>query len=366
MSSEFDINIKWMKRAINLASLAMGMTSPNPMVGAVILNKSGHIVSEGFHQKSGMIHAEVMALDNASSDFEGGSLYVSLEPCSHHGKTPPCTDRIISSGLKNIFIAMQDPDPRVSGKGIKILKNAGLNVHVGICEDESRSLNKAYIQRIVNGMSYGVLKWAMSIDGRLGLKNGKSKWVSNQYSRSEVHSIRSHFDAIIVGGNTLRKDNPLLTSRGKKKQEPLRVVFTRTLNLPERSNFWNPKLSKSLVIYDGTNANENYLERIPSWVEIEKVDSDDPINISFALARRGINNALWECGPNLATAALKNGCIQELMTFISPKILGGVNCMSPFSDFQFTEMNDAIALYFRNLSLFDGDLLIKSNLKKQD
>jgi len=362
--SEKNVNhIKWMKRAIHLASLGDGKTSPNPMVGAVILDKNGNIISEGFHYKAGMPHAEAMAFNNLKKDATGGSMYVNLEPCCHQGKTPPCVDKVISSGIKKIYVSIKDPDKRVSGKGIKLLKEAGIQVHLGLCEKESLELNKAFIHRNITKKSFGVFKWAMSIDGRIGLKNGKSKWISNEESRSLVHSFRAEFDAIIIGGNTLRKDNPLLTTRGSKNPEPLRVVFTKSLDLPSKSNLWNCNKAKTLVIYDSSTANERYLSRIPKCVEVEKVSSDNPELISKILAKRGCNKVLWECGPGLATAAIQSNCIQELITFISPKILGGENCMNPLSDFEFREMHEIIKLNDSQFSLIGNDICVKSSFK---
>ncbi len=260
------IHKKWMIRAIRLASLGRGFTSPNPLVGAVILDKKGKLISEGFHQKSGMPHAEAMAFNNLKDDPSGGTLYVNLEPCCHRGKTPPCVDRIISSGINKVFVSIKDPDLRVAGKGIRLLENAGIEVNLGLCEKESLELNKSFIYRNLNGCSYGVLKWAMSIDGRVGLKNGESKWITTEKSRSLVHKLRADFDAIIIGGNTLRKDNPILTTRGLKKIEPLRVVFTRTLDLPIKAKLWDTELSNTLIVYDSSTANEGYLKRIPNNV----------------------------------------------------------------------------------------------------
>ncbi len=356
------INTRWMKRAIYLASLGRDTTSPNPMVGAVILDKDGYLISEGFHYKSGMPHAEAMAFDNLDKNARGGTIYVNLEPCCHQGKTPPCVDKIISSGIKKIFISIEDPDKRVAGKGIKLLKESGIQVDLGLCAKESFELNKSFIHRNTKGNAFGVLKWAMSIDGRIGLKNGKSKWITNQDSRKKVHSYRSGFDAVVIGGNTLRKDNPLLTTRGLKTPEPLRVVFTKSLNLPEKSNLWDCDKAKTIVVYDSSTANEQYLKRIPECVGIEKLSSDNPAQLSKLLAKMGCNKVLWECGPKLATSAIKSGCIQELMTFIAPKILGGENCMNPFGDFDFQDINQVFNLKSPQISLNGNDLCIKTSL----
>lgn len=356
-------HIKWMKRAIFLASLGKNTTSPNPKVGAVILDKNGNLIAEGFHYKAGMPHAEAMAFNNLKKDPKGGSMYVNLEPCCHQGKTAPCVDRVISSGIKKIYISIQDPDIRVSGKGIKLLKEAGIKVHLGLCKKESLELNKDFIHRNITKKAFGVLKWAMSIDGRIGLKNGKSKWISNEESRSLAHSFRTEFDAIIIGGNTLRKDNPLLTTRGSKNPEPLRVVFTKSLDLPSEANLWDCNKAKTLVIYDSSTANESYLTRIPKCVEVEKVTSDNPELISKLLAKRGCNKVLWECGPKLATPAIKSSCIQEIITFIAPKIIGGENSMNPFGDFEFREMHEIIKLSDSQVSLIRNDICVKSSLK---
>ncbi len=354
---------KWMKRAIFLASLGKNTTSPNPRVGAVILDKNGKLISEGFHFKAGMPHAEAMAFNNLKKDAKGGSIYVNLEPCCHQGRTPPCVDKVISSGIKRAYISIKDPDLRVAGKGIKMLEEAGIQVHLGLCKKESLDLNKAFIHRNITKKAFGVFKWAMSIDGRIALKNGKSKWITNEKSRALVHSFRAEFDAIIIGGNTLRRDDPLLTTRGLKNPEPLRVVFTKSLDLPTKSNLWDCNKAKTLVIYDSSTTNESHLSRIPKCVEVERVSSDNPELVSKLLAERGCNNVLWECGPRLATAAIKSNCIQETITFIAPKILGGENSMNPFGDFEFGEMHEIIKLSESQLSLIGDDICLKSLFK---
>jgi len=363
MNLENFIHKRWMIRAIRLASLGRGQTSPNPLVGAVILDKKGKLISEGFHQKSGMPHAEAMAFNNLKDDPYGGTLYVNLEPCCHKGKTPPCVDRIISSGIKKVFVSIKDPDLRVAGKGIRLLRDAGIEVNLGLCEKEALELNKSFIHKNLKGSSYGVLKWAMSIDGRVGLKNGQSKWITNEKSRSFVHKLRAEFDAIIIGGNTLREDNPILTTRGFREKEPLRVVFTRTLDLPIKAKLWDMELSNTLVVYDSSTANEGNLKRIPKHVNIEKVSSDEPKLLSKILADKGCNKVLWECGPKLATAALKAGCIQEFITFVAPKILGGEDGMNPFSDFEFESMNQVINLHLNEIKTFNKDIYLRSFLE---
>jgi len=364
MKVDSKVHNKWMRRAIDLALLGKGKTSPNPLVGAIIIDKHGELISEGFHLRAGLPHAEAMAFNNLQKDPKGGTLYVNLEPCCHTGKTPPCVAKIISSGIRRVFVSIKDPDQRVSGKGIKILKDAGIEVNLGLCEEEAFEINKAFIHKNLTGCSYGVLKWAMSLDGRTGLKSGKSKWISNEDSRSYVHTIRSDFDAIVIGGNTLRNDDPLLTTRSKKDPEPLRVVFTKSLNLPSERNLWDCDIAKTLIIYDSSSADITNLRKLPSSVEIVKVDSDNPLLVAKLLAKRGINKILWECGPNLATTALKNGCIQETITFLSPKILGGINANTSFADFNFQEMSEIYNLSLNQIKLLKGDIFLQNNFVK--
>jgi diaminohydroxyphosphoribosylaminopyrimidine deaminase/5-amino-6-(5-phosphoribosylamino)uracil reductase len=234
---------------------------------------------------------------------------------------------------------------------------------LGLCKKESLELNKAFIHRNITKKAFGVLKWAMSIDGRVGLKNGKSKWITNEESRLLVHSLRAEFDAIIIGGNTLRKDNPLLTTRGRKSPEPLRVVFTKSLDLPSKSHLWDCNKAKTIVLYNSLTANEEFLTRIPKGVEVKKLSSDNPELISEILAEKGCNKVLWECGPKLATSAVKAGCINEVISFIAPKILGGENNMNPFGNFEFNEMHEIIKLSQSRLSLIGDDICVKSSLK---
>ncbi len=200
-----DLWIPWMRRALDLAAIAYGSTSPNPLVGAVILNSKGILVGEGYHSKAGGAHAEKAALAQAGERANGGTLVVTLEPCCHHGRTPPCTNAILKSGVKRVVVALQDPDPRVSGKGIEQLRQAGLEVIEGVLEKDAAYLNREFIFRIKTGRPWGILKWAMSLDGRIALPSGKSQWISGQSSRQKVHQIRSNCDAVIVGGGDSSK-----------------------------------------------------------------------------------------------------------------------------------------------------------------
>ena len=222
----------WMRRALALAALAEGHTSPNPLVGAVVLDREGRLAGEGFHARAGDAHAEVGALRQAGDAARGGTLVVTLEPCCHHGRTPPCSEAVLRAGIRRVVIALEDPDPRVDGGGIRQLRQAGLEVISGVLREEARQQNRAFLHRVRTGRPFGVLKWAMSLDGRTALPNGASQWISGPSARDWVHRLRSGMDAVVVGGGTVRGDDPLLTSRGQRSPEPLRVCLLYTSPSP--------------------------------------------------------------------------------------------------------------------------------------
>ncbi len=348
----------WMRRALQLAALADGLTSPNPLVGAVVLNGQGKLVGEGFHLRAGESHAEVDALKQAGNNAKDGTLIVTLEPCCHHGKTPPCTDLILSSGVKKVVVALEDPDPRVSGKGISRLRAAGIEVFTGLLEEEAAFQNRAFIFRIRNGRPWGVLKWAMSLDGRTGLPNGQSKWISGNESRKWVYKLRSKCDAVIVGSGTVRSDDPLLTSRGLSRPEPLRVVLSKSLRLPFNAQLWNTSLAKTLIAY-GPDALKENLEEFPKGLSFLPLNSTSPIELLPALAKRDCNRVLWECGSAIASEAIQQGCVQELAVFVAPKLLGGIKSMAPLDDFGFTSMNQVIEMGNFSMEKFGQDLLLR-------
>lgn len=332
----------WMDRALRLAGLADGLTSPNPLVGAVVLSAAGELVGEGYHRKAGEAHAELMALQQAGSKAKGGSLYVTLEPCCHQGRTPPCTDAVLASGVRRVVVAIADPNPLVAGKGLMLLRKAGIEVELGEGAEAAKKQNSAFLHRLATGKPEGILKWAMSLDGRTALPNGASQWISGPEARSWVHQLRSRCDAVIVGGGTVRADDPLLTSRGRRTPEPLRVILSRELNLPEDAQLWNQTAAKSLIAHGpaASKAKISWFESI--GVELIALNSCEPEHLMHALAARGCNRVLWECGPELAAAALKQGCIQEIAAIIAPKLLGGTPAHTALGDLGLVEIKEAI------------------------
>jgi diaminohydroxyphosphoribosylaminopyrimidine deaminase/5-amino-6-(5-phosphoribosylamino)uracil reductase len=331
-----------MRRALALAALAEGRTSPNPLVGAVVLDGEGQLVGEGFHARAGEAHAEVGALAQAGARARGGTLIVTLEPCCHHGRTPPCTEAVINAGISRVVVAMADPDPRVAGGGIARLRAAGLEVLEAVAEADALRLNRAFVHRVRSGRPLGILKWAMSLDGRTALPNGHSQWISGPAARAWVHQLRAGCDAVIVGGGTVRADDPLLTSRGRRDPEPLRVVLSRSLDLPATARLWDRSAAATLVAHgpeaprSGPPADAGATERLSRLdrlgVERLALERCEPAALLEALAARGCNRVLWECGPELAAAALRQSCVQELAAVIAPKLLGGLAARTPLGD----------------------------------
>jgi len=337
-----------MRRALELAALGSGRTSPNPLVGAVVLDGAGSLVGEGFHARAGTPHAEVHALAQAGERAKGGTLVVTLEPCCHHGRTPPCTDAVLAAGISRVVVAMADPNPKVAGGGLAQLRAAGIDVISGVAEAEAQALNRAFVHRIQTGRPLGILKWAMSLDGRTALSNGASQWISGPPARAWVHRLRAQCDAVIVGGGTLRADDPLLSSRGQRSPEPLRVVLSRSLELPERAQLWDTSAAPTLIAHGPevqSEANADARARLAALtaahpdVQTLELPTCTPAALLDALAARGCNQVLWECGPELAAAALGEGCVQQVAAVIAPKLLGGVPSRTPLGELGFTALD---------------------------
>ena len=359
--------IPWMRRALQLAALADGHTSPNPLVGAVVLDAAGQLVGEGFHARAGQPHAEVGALAQAGDAARGGTIVVTLEPCCHHGRTPPCADAVIAAGIQRVVVALTDPDPRVMGGGLQRLRDAGLEVISGVLEVEAAHQNRAFVHRVQTGRPWGVLKWAMGLDGRTALSNGASQWISGAPARAWVHQLRAGCDAVIVGGGTVRADNPLLTSRGRRGMEPLRVVLSRSLDLPESAQLWNQAVAPTLVAHgpealaaavDEAAASARWVALQRHGVAVQQLERCEPEALLPELASRGCNRVLWECGPSLAAAALQQGCVQELAVVIAPKVMGGELARTPLGDLGFTAMDQVVPVSLAAAKTLGQDLLL--------
>jgi len=320
----------YMRLALELAERARGMTSPNPMVGAVVV-RDGEIVGKGYHPKAGLPHAESYALDEAGERSRGATLYVALEPCCHWGRTPPCTVRLIKAGVARVVAAMIDPDRRVSGKGVVELKNAGLEVEVGILEREAKKLNEAYVHWHKTGLPFIILKIASTLDGKIATAAGESKWLTSEESRSLVHSLRSQVDAVLVGIGTVLADDPKLTariSRGEESRTPKRVILDTNARLPLSANLVEDGQAETIAVVSdlAPGSRIEALRRSGLEVIVIPAGQDGRVDLGEALkelGRREILSLLVEGGAKINSSFLKADRYNKIYWFLSPAIMGG-------------------------------------------
>ena len=356
-----DFDSQMMLRCIELARTALGRTSPNPLVGAVVV-QDGKIVGEGFHPRAGEPHAEVFALRAAGELARGSTIYVSLEPCNHYGRTPPCSEGLINAGVSKVVVGMVDPNPLVAGGGIARLRAAGIEVVVGVEEAACRGLNEGFIHRILYQRPLGILKYAMTLDGKIATTAGHSAWVTSEDARSEVHQLRAACDAVIVGGNTVRQDNPYLTSHQVAAHNPLRVVMSRTLNLPEQARLWDIQEAPTLVLTE-VGSSQTFQKMLrEKGVEVVEFNSLTPEEVMSHLYQRGFCSVLWECGGILAASAIAQGAVQKIMAFIAPKIIGGDYAPTPVGDLGLTNMTQALSLERVTWRVVGSDCLVEGYL----
>ena len=357
-----------MRRVLELAQNAMGRTSPNPMVGAVVV-KNGKVVGEGYHKKAGLPHAEIVALAKAGKKAKGARLFVNLEPCCHFGRTPPCTDAILDSGVKEVFIGMRDPNKLVGGKGIHILRKAGIKVDVGILQAECERLNEVFVKYIRTEMPFVTLKSAISIDGKIATSTGSSRWITGPQSRKLVHEIRDKVDAILVGAGTVVKDNPLLTTRLKNKRgkNPVRVILDCKNRVSlDAKVFWNSETQK--VIYATIKGlpveRENLLRRM--GVEIcvveEKEGGVDLTQLLHRLGEQSLTHVLIEGGAEVNASALKAKLVDKIMFFVAPIIVGGRNAPGAVAGDGIDSLDDALKVKDLTLSKVGRDILLEGYL----
>jgi diaminohydroxyphosphoribosylaminopyrimidine deaminase / 5-amino-6-(5-phosphoribosylamino)uracil reductase len=359
MTAEFDHAT--MQRCLELARRAIGQTAPNPLVGSVIV-KHGQTIGEGWHPKAGEPHAEVFALRQAGADAQDATLYVNLEPCSHTGRTPPCAEAIVAAGLKRVVVGMVDPNPLVAGRGIDRLRAAGIAVLVGVAESDCQKLNEAFVHRILHQQPFGIFKYAMTLDGKIATSTGHSHWITSPAARQQVHQLRSACDAVIVGGNTVRRDNPHLTSHGESSHNPLRVVMSRSLDLPTQGHLWDTTIAPTCV-FTASGANPAVqLALQAQGVEVVELPELTPAAVMTALYDRGCLSVLWECGGTLAAAALQSGAIHKVWAFIAPKIIGGSGEFSPVGELGLRQMTEALPLERLNIQAIGPDFLLEGYL----
>ncbi|MDN5302440.1 MAG: diaminohydroxyphosphoribosylaminopyrimidine deaminase [Thermoanaerobacteraceae bacterium] len=316
----------FMERALRLAEKGMGSTSPNPMVGAVLV-KDGEIIGEGFHKKAGEPHAEVLALKQAGERARGAELFVTLEPCSHYGRTPPCVQAIIKAGVTGVVAAMEDPNPLVSGRGIKMLEEAGIQVRVGVMEERARKLNEVFIKYITTKKPFVVGKIAQSLDGKIALSSGISRWITGEPARIRAHELRSRYDAVMVGIGTVLADDPLLTCRlpGREK-DPVKIVVDSTLKIPVNARLFQ---DSGKVIIAATQKADRQKMRVLKELGADIIETEsnggDMVNLPQLfeiLGTMGITGVLVEGGSRLLASLSKEELLDKLIIFVAPRLIG--------------------------------------------
>lgn len=360
-SASFSFDRLMMQRCLELAKSALGRTTPNPLVGSVIVQEQV-VVGEGFHPGAGQPHAEVFALQEAAEKAKNATVYVNLEPCNHYGRTPPCTEALIAAGVKKVVVGMVDPDPRVSGGGIERLRSAGIEVVVGVEEAACRKLNQAFIHRVIYKRPLGILKYAMTLDGKIATISGHSTWVTGKEARHHVHQLRAACDAVIVGGNTVRQDNPYLTSHHADAHNPLRVVMSRTLNLPRDAHLWQIADAPTLVLTEVGANPDLQAQLLKKGVEVVELSPLTPQQVMTYLYERQLSSVLWECGGILAASAISDRAVQKVLAFIAPKIVGGTIAPSPVGDLGFATMTEAITLENVTWRQLGSDYVVEGDL----
>ncbi|MCK7523382.1 MAG: bifunctional diaminohydroxyphosphoribosylaminopyrimidine deaminase/5-amino-6-(5-phosphoribosylamino)uracil reductase RibD [Ignavibacteriales bacterium] len=354
----------YIQLTIEIAKKGEGSVSPNPLVGCVII-KDNRIIGAGYHQKFGEDHAEINAINSSAESLEGSTLYVNLEPCSHFGKTPPCVDRIIKEKIKRVVIGTLDINPLVSGNGVRALKKAGIEVKVGVLEKECIELNKFFFKFITSKLPYVTLKAAQTLDGMIADKNNYSEWISSSESRKYVHWLRARYDAVLIGSETARIDNPKLTVRMVEGRNPYRVVLDSSLKLKSDLNLFKINSdNKTIVITSEKNKSKlkkiNQLEKLGVKVLFVKSDAQGRMQLKSVLkeiAKLQISSILVEGGSKIYSSFLKQKLFDDIFLFVSPKILG--NGLKTFSELKSNKLSDAAKLNIRRTQKIGDDLLIE-------
>lgn len=359
MPGKMSTDEKFMRRALALAGRGKGKVSPNPMVGAVIV-RDGRIIAEGYHHACGQAHAEIDAISKAKEEISGSTFYVTLEPCSHHGRTPPCVDALIARRPGRVVVGVVDPNPLVAGKGIAALRGKGIETLVGVLEDQCREINRVFFKYILTGLPFVTLKFAQTLDGRIAAASGDSRWVSSPESLCFAHRLRAANDAILVGAGTVAADNPKLTCRLVRGRDPLRVVVDSKLRLsPGAALFSDGGRTIAVTTPKAPAKQRIVLEK--RGIEVLQVKADgagrvDLGELLILLGKREISSLLVEGGGALATSFLREGLADRLIAIVAPKILGaGIDAVG---DLGITRMDEALTFDFRKISRSGADLIL--------
>lgn len=333
------------------------------MVGAVVV-KEDQIVGEGFHVRAGAPHAEIIALQKAGEAARGADLYVTLEPCCHYGRTPPCVDAVISAGISRVFAALIDPNPKVSGQGLAALEKAGICLHVGMLEERSRRLNESYIKYVSTGLPFVTLKMAMTLDGKIASRTGDSKWISAEASRKCVHRLRARSDAVIVGLGTVLTDDPMLTARGVRcPRQPLRVVVDSLAETPEVARIIACPGGQPIVAITAEAPQDRIKVLQEAGARIVAVEGGTTVDLKSLigmLGTEGITNVLIEGGGTLAASALESKIVDKVLIFVAPKIIGGQHAKTPVEGVGAATAADALRMERLFVKRIGPDILVEA------
>jgi diaminohydroxyphosphoribosylaminopyrimidine deaminase/5-amino-6-(5-phosphoribosylamino)uracil reductase len=370
MTTSLEIAPAIMRRALELARQGQGRVEPNPAVGAVVVDDAGRVLGEGWHQEFGGPHAEVHALAAAGNAARGATLFVTLEPCCHFGKTPPCSQAVIAAGIRRVIVAMHDPVPYVDGGGIRELQAAGIDVEVGLLESEAQRLVAPFVQLMTKARPWFHAKWAMTLDGKIATRTGHSQWISNDSSRVIVHRLRGRMDAILVGIGTVLADDPLLTSRPMGPRIATRVVIDSSARLPLTSQLVQTVSQAPLLVVTTLEAPQDRCDALrAAGVEVLTVDADSAGRVSIMhvaqeLGRRRMTNVLIEGGSQILGVFFDLGLIDEVHAFVAPKLVGGIEAISPIAGRGLAAIPQERSLDESTIEILDGDLYLHGPIRR--
>lgn len=355
---------EFMKRALELAERGRGFVNPNPMVGAVVV-RDGHIIGEGWHERYGGLHAERNALAHCTEDPAGATLYVTLEPCCHYGKTPPCTEAIIAARIARVMMASDDPNPLVAGKGVEILRKAGIEVITGVCREEADRLNRVFMKYISTRMPWIVMKAAMTLDGKIATSTGDSKWVSCDRSRETVHRMRAWNMGILAGAGTVLADDPMLNCRMEGDcRQPVRIIMDSSLSIPLESRIVATAREYRTIMAHTAVAGRDRMEKLhAAGVETLLCEADgdgrvDVVSLCRQLGKAGIDSILLEGGGTVNDSFLRASLVDEVYMFIAPKMVGGACAKTPVEGIGVSLMSDAVKIGIDSVDMSGDDVLV--------
>ncbi len=363
-----------MRHALELARQGTGYVEPNPAVGAVIVDEKLRLVGEGYHQKYGGPHAEIHALNMAGNKAAQGTVYITLEPCCHQGKTGPCSQALIQAGIKKAIIAMRDPAPHVNGGGIADLQQAGIEVEIGLLESEAQKMVRPFVKRVTTGLPWVHAKWAMTLDGKIATKTGSSQWISNERSRDLVHQLRSRMDAILVGKQTAEKDNPLLTARPQGARTPARIIIDSKATLSCQSKLVQSIQDAPVIVIAHESASTKNIKRLEqAGVEVLLLPRSTHSNLTqpdlketlLELGRKEMSNVLIEGGGSLLGSCFDQRLIDEVHVFIAPKLTGGDKAITPIAGQGLEKIPQFQNLAEYHIQILESDIYVSGLLDYQ-